>query len=195
VVYSTTGGITMPLLKEKEHYTYADYLEWDENYRAEIINGEVYEMSPPLTIHQRISMRLSVKFSTFLERKTCEVFAAPFGVRLFPEPDLSDDTVLEPDLVVICDSSKIDERGCNGAPDLVIEILSPSTANKDLILKFNLYLEAAVREYWVIEPENRQVKVHLLEKGHYVTATYGVSDVVPVTVLPGLTIDLKTIFA
>jgi Uma2 family endonuclease len=185
----------MPLLKEKELYTYADYLEWDENYRAEIINGEVYEMSPPLTIHQRISMRLSARFSTFLKKKTCEVFAAPFGVRLFPEPDQSDDTVLEPDLVVICDPSKIDDRGCNGAPDLVIEILSPSNTNKELLLKFNLYCEAGVREYWVIEPETRLVQISLLEKGRYVTATYGVSDVVPVTVLPGLSIDLKTIFA
>ncbi|GHV35306.1 hypothetical protein AGMMS4952_27620 [Spirochaetia bacterium] len=184
----------MPLLKEKEHYTYADYLEWGENYRAEIINGEVYEMSPPLTIHQRISMRLSVKFSTFLKGKTCEVFAAPFGVRLFPEHDQSDDTVLEPDLVVICDASKIDERGCNGAPDLVIEILSPSTSNKDKMLKFNLYLEAGVREYWIIDPEKRLVQVNLFEKGHYASSTYGIADAVPVTVLPGLTIDLKTIF-
>ena len=105
--------------EEKEHYTYADYLEWDENVRAEIINGTVYMMSPPLTIHQRISMRLSQRIAQYLEGKTCEVFAAPFGVRLFPLEDKSDDTVVEPDIVVVCEPSRIDERGCNGAPEII----------------------------------------------------------------------------
>jgi Uma2 family endonuclease len=195
----------MPLLQEKEHYTYADYLEWDEGCRTEIINGEVYAMSPPLLIHQRISMKLSVKFYHYLEGKTCEVFTAPVGVRLSPSADRSDDTVLEPDLIVVCDPSKLDERGCNGAPDLVIEILSPSTSSKDKLLKFNLYLKAGVREYWVVEPEDKLVQVHILDKGRYVTSAYGisdpeeadkyfVSDVVSLTVLPGFSIDLKTIF-
>ncbi|GHV79343.1 hypothetical protein AGMMS49944_11340 [Spirochaetia bacterium] len=184
----------MPLLKEKEYYTYADYLEWDENYRAEIINGEVYEMSSPATIHQDISMNLSGILWTYLKGKTCRAFAAPFDVRLFPEPDKSDNTVLQPDLMVICDPSKIGKLSCNGAPDLVIEILSPSNTGKDLIIKFNLYLEAGVREYWVIDPETSLVKVNLFEKGHYNVSTYGRSDMVPVTVLPGLTIDLKTLF-
>jgi Uma2 family endonuclease len=134
------------------------------------------------------------------------VFPAPYCVRLFPAADLSDDTVLQPDLSVICDPSKIDERGCNGAPDLIIEILSPSTSSKDKLIKFNLYLEAGVREYWVVDPEARLVEVHILDKGRYVTSAYGISDpieerlrgyvseVAPLTVLPGLSIDLKTIF-
>ncbi|GHV78661.1 hypothetical protein AGMMS49944_04520 [Spirochaetia bacterium] len=201
----------MPLLQEKEHYTYADFLEWDEDFRAEIIDGEVYEMSPPLLEHQRISRKLLIKFDTFLEGKSCEVFAAPFGVRLFPTEDRRDDTVLQPDLIVVCDASTLDERGCNGAPDLVIEILSPSNTTREQPLKFNRYLEAGVREYWVVEPEYRFVQVNILDiepkvRGRYVTSVYGISDpkeadppryasdVVPVTVLPGLSIDLKTIF-
>jgi Uma2 family endonuclease len=127
-------GSVMPLTQEKQSYTYADYLEWDENVRAEIINGKIYMMSPPLTMHQRISMRLSTQIANFLKGKPCEVFAAPFGVRLFPKEDKTDDTVVEPDIAVVCDSSKLDERGCNGAPDLVIEIISPSTVSHDCIM-------------------------------------------------------------
>ncbi|GHU96630.1 hypothetical protein FACS189483_00160 [Spirochaetia bacterium] len=204
----------MPLTQEKHtrpprpqgsHYTYADYLEWDEDFRAEIINGEVYAMSPPLTVHQRISMNLTVKIGTWLEGKTCELFPAPFGVRLFPKEDYSDDTVLEPDLVVICDSAKIDERGCNGAPDLVIEILSPSNTNRDTLVKLNLYLDAGVREYWIVDPKNQYVQIYTLDQGRYFMTAYGIcdpndplsrftQDIAPVGVLPGLTIDLKTIF-
>ena len=95
---------------KQESYTYADYLEWDEDIRAEIINGHVYMMSPPLTVHQRISRKLFMKFAVFLEGKTCEVFSAPFGVRLFPREDRSDTTVAEPDTVVVCDPRKIDEQ-------------------------------------------------------------------------------------
>ncbi|GHV16925.1 hypothetical protein FACS189493_3630 [Spirochaetia bacterium] len=204
----------MPLTQEKHtrpprprgsHYTYADYLEWDEDFRAEIINGEVYAMSPPLTVHQRIVRKLTIKIGTWLEGKTCELFPAPFGVRLSPKEDYSDDTVLEPDLVVICDSAKIDERGCNGAPDLVIEILSPSNTNRDTLVKLNLYLDAGVREYWIVDPKNQYVQIYTLDQGRYFMTAYGIcdpndplsrftQDIAPVGVLPGLTIDLKTIF-
>jgi Uma2 family endonuclease len=200
----------MPLLQEKQHYTYADCLEWDDSFRAEIINGEVYasddgSASPPLTIHQILLRNLTVKLANFLEGKPCQVFPAPFGVRLFPKDDLSDNTVLEPDLVVIWDPSKIDKRGCNGAPDLIIEILSPSNSRRDTLVKFNLYLDAGVREYWIVNPETQSVQVHILDQGRYTTAAYGIcdpedpyrehtSDMAPVSVLPGLTIDLKTIF-
>ncbi|MDR1931698.1 MAG: Uma2 family endonuclease, partial [Spirochaetales bacterium] len=125
----------MPAAQEKEesHYTYADYLEWGEDVRAEIIDGEVFMMSPPLRAHQGILGNLFFKLAAFLEGKPCEVYPAPFGVRLFPKNDFSDDTVLEPDIVVVCDLSKLDDRGCNGAPDLIIEILSPSNARHDRI--------------------------------------------------------------
>ena len=199
---------TVPVpASEKRHFTYADYLKWPEDVRAEIIYGVAYMMAPPLTNHQRISMRLSKRFAQFLEGKTCEVFAAPFGVRLFPKQDNSDDTVVEPDLVVICDSSKIDEQGCNGAPDLVIEILSPSTRRKDISIKLELYLKAKVREYWVVSPDNMEITVYVLENDRYSVKLYGlndpephdehyvvVPDIVPVSVLPGLEIDTKEIF-
>ena len=192
-------------IEEKEYYTYADYLEWDEEVRAEIINGVVYMMSTPLTIHQRIVGRLSVKIATFLEGKPCEVFTAPFRVRLFPKEDKSDDIVVVPDVVVICDPSKIDERGCNGAPDLVIEVLSPPDREKDRLLKFNLYMEARVREHWVVFPESKEIEVNIYDRGHFIHNIFGVhapdakkdkfiQEIIPVTVLPGLEIDAKDIF-
>ena len=192
-------------LDREETYTYADYLEWDENVRAEIINGHVYMMSPPLTIHERISRKLYMKLANFLEGKTCEVFDAPFGVRLFPKEDKSDNTVVEPDIVVICDPSKIDERGCNGAPDLVIEILSPSNRYKDRLLKFHSYLKAGVREYWVVFPDENIIEVNVLNDEQYLHRLYGINEpdtkederapeIIPVSVLPGFEIDLKDVF-
>jgi Uma2 family endonuclease len=197
----------MQLIQEKQRYTYADYLEWDESVRAEIIGGAVYMMSPPMTNHQRIAGEIFFKLKSFLAGKTCEVFMAPFGVRLAPKADLSDDVVIEPDITVICDPSKIDERGCSGAPDFIIEILSPSSTTRDKLLKFNLYLDAGVREYWVVDPNEKLVQAHILDTGRYVTQVYGlyipekeeerkyVSDTVPVSVLPGCRIDLKEVFA
>ena len=191
--------------EEDKHYTYADLLEWDDDVRAEIINGVLYMMSPPLTIHQRVQARLFKHFVIFLEGKTCEAFVAPFGVRLFPKEDLSDDTVVEPDIVVVCDPDKIDERGCNGPPDLIIEIVSPSNSRRDRLLKFNLYLKAKVREYWIVHPNYKEIDVNILDEDRYTTQTYGVNEpdakenekleeIVPVTVVPGLEIDVKDIF-
>ena len=191
--------------EEDKHYTYADLLEMDEDVRAEIVNGNLYMMSGPITIHQRISMRLSQRFANFLEGKTCEVFAAPYDVRLFPKEDLSDDTVVEPDIIVVCDPSKIDRRGCNGPPDLVIEIVSPSNSHRDRLLKFNLYLKAKVREYWIVYPEYKEIDVNILVEDRYDTQAYGINgpdtkknerleEVIPVNVLPGLKIDMKDIF-
>jgi Uma2 family endonuclease len=191
---------------ENRSYTYADYLEWDEDVRAEILNDVVYMMSPPLTIHQRIAGRLYIKIASFLEGKTCEAFIASFRVRLFPKEDKSDDTVVEPDIVVVCDPSKIDERGCNGPPDLVIEILSPSTRMREKLIKYNLYLKAKVKEYWVVTPEEKMVEVYLYDQGgRYSVLTFGVNDantkenerapeIIPVSVLAGLEIDTKDIF-
>jgi Uma2 family endonuclease len=182
----------LALAEEKAYYTYADALEWDENVRAEIIDGELYMMATPSTVHQEISMELSVQLGNFLRGKPCKAFAAPFGVRLFPRDDLSDDTVVDPDIVVICDQSKIDKRGCNGAPDLVIEILSPSNGRHDLVLKFNKYLEAGVREYWIVDPEEKAIQVHLLDNGRYITHMY--DRTAPVQILPGCVIDLSAVF-
>jgi Uma2 family endonuclease len=196
--------------ENRKKYTYADLLEWDESVRAEIINGELFMMAPPLTRHQRILMKLSARLYAFLDNKPCEVFPAPFGVRLFPRDDLSDDTLVEPDITVVCDPDKIDERGCNGAPDLIVEILSPSNKRHDMLRKFNLYLDAGVREYWVVDPEQESIQVHVLHGDRYTTEVYAlpraeeelppvlakveVASVAPVSVLPGLKIDLRDVF-
>jgi len=145
-----------------KRYTYADYLKWPEDERWEIIDGIPYNMSPaPSWRHQAISMALSVKFYNYLQDKPCEVFAAPFDVRI-PEEGESDDeasTVVQPDIIVVCDKTKLDSRGCKRAPDLVVEILSPYTAQKDITKKFERYERARIREYWVIRPEEMTVMV------------------------------------
>jgi Uma2 family endonuclease len=182
----------MPLVKEQPYYTYADYLEWDEGERYEIIDGEAYMMAPPSRFHQEISGNLYYALRSFLEGKTCKAYTAPFSVRLFPAADKSDDTVVEPDIAVVCDSAKLDDRGCNGPPDMVIEILSSSTARYDRIVKFNKYREAGVREYWIVDPEEKVVSAYVLQDGQYTAANY--DETAPVTVLPGCEIDLKTIF-
>jgi Uma2 family endonuclease len=182
------------LAQEISYYTYADVLEWDEDIRAEIIDGELYMLAAPTRFHQGILMELAGQLRDFLKGKPCKVYPAPFDVRLFPQDDLSDDTVVEPDIVVVCDSSKLDDRGCNGAPDLIIEILSPSTARFDRVLKFRKYLEAGVREYWIVSPEEQTVEAYILDAGRYITKTYDQTDDVPVTVLPGCTIALPPVF-
>ncbi|MFP3089950.1 Uma2 family endonuclease [Treponema sp. TIM-1] len=184
----------MPRVKEQETYTYADYLSWDEGERYEIIDGEAYMMSTPSRLHQEIRGELMGTLWQFLKDKPCEVYAAPFSVRLNPLPDKSDDTVVEPDLVVVCDPAKLDDRGCNGAPDLVIEILSPSNTRHDRIIKFQKYQEAGVREYWMVDPEEKSLMAYVLKNNEYMASAYEDTAVVPVTVLPGLEIDLKTIF-
>ena len=120
------------------------------------------------------------------------VYAAPFAVRL----NADDDTVVEPDLLVVCDKSKLaDGKVCNGAPDMIIEILSPSTASREKVLKFNKYLDAGVREYWVVYPDSKTVSVYLLEDGRYIANEYGETDNAPVNVLEGCVISLTDMFA
>jgi Uma2 family endonuclease len=184
----------MPLLKKEEYYTYADYLQWDGPERYELIDGEAYMMAPPSRPHQKISGELFGTIWEFLKGKPCEVYAAPFAVRLNPAEDQSDDTVVEPDIVVVCDPSKLDDRGCNGAPDLVVEILSPSNSRYDRIVKFQKYREAGVREYWIADPEEKSLVVYVLKNGEYVTSVYEDTDTVRVAVLPGCAIDLKGVF-
>jgi Uma2 family endonuclease len=174
-------------------YTYADVLEWDESVRAEIIDGRLYIKPLPLTIHQEISGELSGQLGNFLKGKPCKVYAS-LGVRLFPKEDKSDDTMVIPDIVVVCDHSKLDTHGCNGAPDLVIEILSPSNTRHDKIVKFRKYLEAGVREYWIVDPEEKIVQVHILDNGRYSTNLYDDTGKIPVSVLPGCVIELAGVF-
>ena len=184
----------MPLLKHNEHYTYSDYCTWDDGKRWELIDGIPYLMSPaPSPIHQQISVKLAWQLQNFLNEKPCKLFTAPFDVRL--NADDEDDIVVQPDLVVICDNAKIDDKGCKGAPDLAIEILSPSTARTDRVLKFQRYQRARVQEYWIVDPETKSVQVCTLnEHGQYVALAYADTDIVPVEVLPGCVINLQEIF-
>jgi Uma2 family endonuclease len=185
------------LLKEEGRWTYRDYREWDldEGERYEIIYGAAYAMSAPTDKHQAIAAALTAKFYVFLEGKPCKVRPAPYDVRLFYEEDESDDTVVQPDLTVICDEKKRGPEGCRGAPDLVVEILSPSNTVIEMDRKFDLYLRAGVREYWLAAPEEKVIHVHRFEDGKTSTRIYGIGDAVVSDILPGLEIPLQTIFA
>lgn len=159
----------MPLPAKQERFTFADVLTWDEGEHIEIINGEAFMIATPSSRHQEISGELFRQLANFLEGKRCKVYPAPFGVRLFEQDGDSPedvDTMVEPDISVVCDRSKIDKHGCKGAPDLIIEILSPSTRRHDRLVKLNLYQRAGVREYWIADPENRTVRVMLPDAHH-----------------------------
>ena len=175
-----------------KRYTYVDYLEWDDDIRYELIDGVPYLMSAPTWQHQEISGNLYLQFKTFLKGKSCKVYYAPFDVRL--NADTKDDTVVQPDIVVICDSSKMMKTGYKGAPDMVIEILSPSTSRYDRTLKFNTYLKSGIHEYWIIDPDTQTLTVHILKDGDYITRPYTDKDTVPVHVLDGCIINMQEVF-
>jgi len=180
------------LPQKSERYTYADYCTWDDSKRWELIDGVAYAMVPgPTGTHQEISGELHRQLANYLRGRPCKVFAAPYDVRLSADSD--DDTVVQPDLVVVCDRTKLSEAGCKGAPDLVIEIVSPSTARHDKLIKFNLYKKAGVREYWIVDPDSKTVSVHFLESGTY--NVYGDEGTVSVQVLDGCEIILPDVFA
>lgn len=152
----------MPLayqLDTKQRYTYQDYLRWPDDVRYELLDGEAFMMSAPSTQHQRVIRELVTQLTIALRGKSCEVFPAPFDVCL-AHADAADDqinNVVQPDISVICDSHKIHDKGCKGAPDWIIEVLSPSTASHDLIRKLRQYEHHGVREYWVVHPVDRVV--------------------------------------
>jgi Uma2 family endonuclease len=182
-------------IEENPRYTWSDYLTWDENVRVELVDGEAFAMAPPSGPHQGVITELVYRIRGFLEGKHCKVYHAPYAVRLNPREDGGDGTVLEPDIVVVCDPAKRDKQGCKGAPDLVIEVLSPSTVRHDRIGKFRKYQQAGVREYWIVDPETQSVQACVLENDRYVTSMYDETDTVAITVLPGCRISLKDIFA
>ena len=179
---------------EEQAYTYADYLKWEGPQRYQIINGVVFQMASPSVAHQSLLVGLLTEFDNWLRGKPCRVLAAPIDVRLFPKEDNSDTTVVQPDLLVVCDKDKLGKGSVNGAPDLVIEILSPSNSHRELFYKFQYYLEAGVREYWVIEPDTKKVQVHIYEKGRYYCTIYRNNDRIAVSVLPGLEIALEDLW-
>lgn len=189
----------MVLPAKQAQYTFADVLTWDEGENAEIINGKVFMMATPSRIHQKISMELSRQLANYLEGKSCEVYPAPFSVRLFEQDGDSPenvDTAVEPDISVVCDQSKLDKYGCKGAPDMIIEILSPSTRRQDRLVKLNLYQRAGVREYWIADPDNKSIQVFTLESGALkIREDYGREDIAKVNVLDGCFIELSKVFS
>ena len=189
----------MALPAEKELYTLADYLQWDEEEgRYELIDGDAYLMAPPTPLHQKTSGEIFRQLANFLEGKKCEVYAAPFGVRLFErEGDSPEDvdTLVEPDITVVCDKSKLDDSGCRGAPELVMEVLSPSSRKHDRLVKLNLYQRAGVPEYWIVNPEEGSVQVFLREGGLLrIHAEYDRRDIAKVHALDGCFIELCKVF-
>jgi len=187
----------MAPLPQEKRFTYADMLDWDDNTRYELYDGQPVALASPSNNHQLICMELSRQIANYLVGKRCKVYPAPFDVRLFEEDgDTPEDVsiVVQPDISVVCDSGKTDGHGCKGAPDMVIEVASPSTSRYDKLVKFNLYLQAGVREYWIVDPADRVVSVYLLKDGQYHAAAYGADSSVPVGVLDDCTIDLSTVF-
>jgi len=188
-------------LNRSQRYTYADYLKWMDDKRRELINGIVYDFGAPRRIHAGISSILQSIFQWFVKEQKgkCKVYHAPFDVRFPKNGETADDeiyTVVQPDICVVCDPNKLDERGCIGAPDLIVEVQSPSTAKKDLNEKFFVYEEAGVKEYWVVYPKEKGITVFLLqENGKYnAGTTYEYEGKVPVSIFKGLEIDLKELF-
>ena len=175
-------------------YTYADYLSWDTDTRYEIIDGIAYAMASPTARHQGISRELMVLIYEFLKDKPCRAFTAPFYVGLFPDEDESDTTVVQPDILVVCDKLKLsDGKACKGAPDLIIEILSEGSVIMDRDVKARKYREAGVKEYWIVNADTLDVQVNLLTDGCYVSTVF--KDSVKSSVLSGLTVNLDTIRA
>ena len=152
-------------------YTYADYLTWRLNERVELIKGWIYKMSPaPRPLHQEVEGYLHVQLWNFFKKEKCKVYQSPFDVRLIKnvgQEDKEITTVVQPDICVVSDTEKLDNRGCVGAPDLIVEVLSTSTMKKDYNEKFNLYQENGVKEYWLVNPEMKGIQIFTLENEEY----------------------------
>lgn len=181
-------------------YTYADYILWQFQERVELIKGHIRQMAAPSMRHQRISGKIYREMSWFLKGQRCDAFSAPFDVRL-PLPlhrrkGDKIDTVVQPDICIICDRSKLDEQGCMGAPDLIVEILSPGNSRKEMRDKYDLYQEAGVTEYWVVFPSEQVLQRYILnDEGIYQAQRPDVEgDMVGITFLPGFELNVAEIF-
>ncbi|MBU0700846.1 Uma2 family endonuclease [bacterium] len=189
----------LAIRKKEERFTYGDYLQWTDDQRWELIDGAAYDMSPaPSRRHQVVVGELYRQISTYLLDKPCQVYVAPFDVRL-PEADESDEetgTVVQPDIVVICDKNKLDDKGCKGSPDIVIEILSPYTAKKDFVTKYHLYERHKVKQYWIFDPVTEEVSIFKLNNNdkYGEPEDYKKEDTIKVDIFKDLEIDLRTIF-
>jgi Uma2 family endonuclease len=185
--------------EKNQKFTYGDYLSWTDEERWEIIHGESFNITPtPSRRHQDVLMALASKFYNFLEDKSFEVYMAPFDVRL-PDGDQSEmniTTVVQPDMTVVCDPAKLDEKGCLGSPDLIIEIISPSAASHDYIERLALYERRLVPEYWIVHPIDKTVMVFQLnaQREYGKPHIYAGADQIPVGLFPDLIVDLKKVF-
>ena len=177
-------------------YTYAEYLLWKFEERVELLKGKLFKMSAPSIDHQRVSRKLSTKIDNYLEGKRCEIFSAPFDVVL-KNPNGEDNTVLQPDLCVVCDPEKLaDGKRCYGAPDWVLEIVSPSNVEKELSKKMHIYEEAGVAEYWVLRPEEKELDIFVLQDNGYIgLKPRFAGEVVSPQKFPDLQINLSEIFS
>ena len=174
-------------------FTYADYLTWDDDVRYELIDGVPVTMAGTSDGHQFAHQEIQGQLYNYLRGKQCRLFSHNYDVRL--NYDSLDNIVVQPDILVVCDLSKLDDKSCKGAPDLVIEILSPSTSRRDKTIKHSLYEEAAVREYWIVDPKSRTVEVYILQNGVYGSSIkYSEADTIAVHVLEGCTIELCDVF-
>ena len=176
----------MPLLKD--HYTSEDYWNLPEGERAELIGGKFYDMAPPSRIHHEISGQIYKTITNYIDarRGSCKVYAAPFAVNL----DADDRDWVEPDISVICDPNKLTDRGCSGAPDLIFEIVSPSSRKLDYGIKNGIYSQSGVREYWIVDPAKERVTVYHYEDDA-APAIYSFEQDIPVGIYPGLTIKIN----
>ncbi len=182
------------------YYSYADYLTWPMDLVAELIQGRLFKKAAaaPNRIHQRVSLKLSVKLYQFLEGKTCQVYEAPFDVR-FPKDSKEDHRifdVVQPDICVVCDPSILDQRGCIGSPDLIVEILSPGNSKLELKQKFDLYESREVKEYWIIQPEHQTMTIYTWVNGTYLPSRlFTTGDVIESQVVKGFKLDLEEFFS
>jgi len=182
----------MNLAEEEIKYTYKDYVKWNNKIRYELIDGVPCAMASPSRLHQTISRKLLVQLDNFLRGKTCEVFHAPFDVRL--NAGSFDDIVVQPDLLIVCDESKHDGKSVMGAPDMIIEILSLANTRHDTNVKFRLYQKSGVCEYWIVDPYNKAVQAYVLKNEKYTGRIYRDDDVIPVYTLKGCQINLADVF-
>ncbi len=175
-------------------YTYSDYLSWKFKERVELIRGRIFKMSPaPSTLHQRISMRFNKILLPVLDQRKCEIFNAPFDVFLNRK---GAHTVVQPDICVICDPNKLTEQGCTGAPDLIIEILSPGNSRKEMKEKFELYEENGVQEYWLADPGNEDITIYSLNKeGKYIgSKPFVAEEHASSSVIAGFSVVVEEVF-
>jgi Uma2 family endonuclease len=181
-------------------YTYADYLLWQFKDRVEIIKGKIFKMSPaPSRSHQEISMTVTLILAKFLKNQPCKLYAAPFDVRLINFKESTKDnqitSVVQPDLCIVCDKSKLDDKGCIGAPDLIIEILSPGNSNREMTIKFDLYEENGVKEYWIVNQSEKTILIYVLKENRFIGLKPIVeSGRVESPTFPSLKFSVKNIF-